>query len=294
MGTGASAGVAAAIETTEEEDLQKLMKGLSAKSVEKLSRVLQSQSAPSKNDDAKEGSKATDDEAVNVKTGAALLNVQDNASTVASTATEAGKKEEAPAASSRKEVDEKHIAKIHSTIRWGKPREEVTSVLESLGVAVEDALAASDPKNGNYALHIAAQNGHMDLVKFAIENKADVNVQNNKGQTPLHMSVEYDFYFQTKLLMDAGADPKRKNGEGHEALTGIDGGKTGNDAWDSPVTVLKATADDQEQLDFAFGLLEKADPSTIDKASLVQAGMQKKKTYKKWDSTRFMGIVKGL
>ncbi len=54
-----------------------------------------------------------------------------------------------------------------------------------------DALAAKDPKNGNYALHIASQNGHMDLVKFPIADKADVKVQNGKGQTPLHMSIEY-------------------------------------------------------------------------------------------------------
>jgi len=187
------------------------------------------------------------------------------------------------------------VAKIHSTVRWNKPIPELEAVLKEVNVTLADAVAAPDPKNGNYAVHVSAQNGHMDLTQYLIENKADVNAQNGKGQTPLHMSVEYDFYFQTVMLLEHGADGTRKNGDGHEALKGIDGGKEGAEAWDSPITILKAAGDDKKQLDLALTKLEEADPETLDKAQVVQAGMAKKRTCKEnWDATRFMALMKKL
>merc|ERR1712039_861548 len=147
--------------------------------------------------------------------------------------------------------------------------------------------------NGNQCLHIAAQNGHMNLLKFLVEQKADVNVQNGKGQTPLHMSIEYDFYFQSKYLLEAGANPKLTNTDGHEALIGIEGTRVGNLAWDNPVTILKAAKDDKAELDYGLDMLEKADVSTIDKGALAQTGMTKKKACKNnWDAQRFMEIMR--
>ena len=70
---------------------------------------------------------------------------------------------------------------------------------------------AVDAQNGNLALHIAAQNGHMNLTSFLLDSRgpavtqpwtppqradllqgANVNAQNFNGQTALHMSVEYE------------------------------------------------------------------------------------------------------
>ena len=42
---------------------------------------------------------------------------------------------------------------------------------------------------------------------------ANVNAQNNNGLTALHMSVEYDYYFTSKLLLAAGADGEIVSGE---------------------------------------------------------------------------------
>lgn len=141
-------------------------------------------------------------------------------------------------------------------------------------------------------MHIAAQNGHLGLTRYLLEGKADANAQNGKGQTPLHMSVEYDMYFQSLLLLGHGADGSATNAEGHAALKGIDGKKEGTDAWDNPVTILKA-ASDASEFDQALSKLEEADPSIIDKAALVQAGMAKKKAYKEqWDAARFMAVMK--
>lgn len=186
------------------------------------------------------------------------------------------------------------MTRIHSAVRWDKPEAEIVEIVRDVGVSMSDALAAQDPKNGNRCLHIAAQNGHMQLVKFLVQQKADVNARNSNGQTALHMSVEYDFYFQSVMLIENGADPALTNNEGHAAVKGIEGTKEGADAWDSPVTILKA-ARDKAEIDIAFAKLEAADPSALDKAALVQAGMSKKRAYKDiWDAARFMELVRRL
>jgi len=171
---------------------------------------------------------------------------------------------------------------------------EIGALITSTGCSMQQALAFEDPKNGNRCLHIGAQNGHMGLVKFLVDQKADLNAQNKKGQTPLHMSVEYDYYFQSKFLLDSGADRTVKNGEGFEAITGIEGTKIDADAWDSPLTILKA-ATTKEEVDIALKALEGADLSKIDKAALAQTGMAKKKACKDvWDPDRFMNVMKML
>jgi len=193
-------------------------------------------------------------------------------------------------------LDESQINRIHSAVRWNKPRNEVAAIIKQVGADLPAAVGSSDLKTGNRCLHIAAQNGHEDLVKWLIEEKADVNAQNFKGQTALHMTVEYDFYFISVLLLDAGADRQLKNEDGHPAIKGIDGGKADADAWDNPVTILKAVPeDDASKLEMAFKKLEEADPSIIDKAALVQAGMQKRRSCSaNWNAARFMNIVKNF
>ena len=57
-------------------------------------------------------------------------------------------------------------------------------------------------------------------------------------------------YFQSKLLLDAKADPNVTNQGGHKALTGLEGAKTGLDAWDNPMNILKAAEDWKLGMDF--------------------------------------------
>lgn len=56
-------------------------------------------------------------------------------------------------------------------------------------------------------IHIAAQNGYKEIVKLIISigGKSVLNVQNQSGNTPLHMAVEYERYASSKALIDAGA-----------------------------------------------------------------------------------------
>ena len=80
--------------------------------------------------------------------------------------------------------------------------------LDLLLVKSPGFLTEQDPKTGNQALHIAAQNGHLEITKWLKGKGADVNCQNQKGQTPLHMSIAYDCFEQTKFLLAEGADAK--------------------------------------------------------------------------------------
>merc|ERR1712048_614769 len=105
------------------------------------------------------------------------------------------------------------------------------------------------------------QNGHVELTRYILAHSADVNAQNKKGQTALHMSVEYDFYFQSKALLDAGADKERLNQDGCKAILGIEGTKTGVEAWDNPVCILKA-ANEKAEFEEAFVALEACEPTT--------------------------------
>jgi len=186
---------------------------------------------------------------------------------------------------------EKDIVKFHSAVRWDRPWDQI---VEAAGGDLKAAGSAKDPKTGNVVLHIAAQNGHLATVERLLALGLPVNVQNGKGNTPLHMSVEYDFYFAAKALLAANADVNIVNNDGNKAISGIDGGKVGANAFDNPVNILKA-AMTKEQFEEAFAKLEDAQVNggAVDKAELIQAGMQKKKKSGQdgWDHKRFMQLT---
>lgn len=204
----------------------------------------------------------------------------------------------APAAAAQPsvELEEAQVNKLISIVRWGKPIPEVEALINEIGITPMQAVAVRDLKTGNQVLHIAAQNGHFDLVEVITATwAADVNGQNFKGQTPLHMAAEYDFYKIVKFLLERGADRSMKNADDFEAITGIGGGKVGKEAWDSPMTILSAATDDAEFIELAFATLEAADPALLDKGNLVRVGMLKGKTCPKhWDKKRFMALVQKL
>ncbi|CAE7276922.1 Ank1 [Symbiodinium sp. CCMP2592] len=197
--------------------------------------------------------------------------------------------------------DDQFIGKFHSALRWGKAEDEVQALVTDASVSRRSAARAPDPKTGNQALHIAVQNGHRELTQLLIAWKADVTAQNFKGQTPLHMSVEYDFYFISKLLLEKGAKKEVENSDGCQAILGISGSKEGAEAWDAPINILKNAAN-KEEIELAYKALEGAvqhsetsirlsadgsererdgcgfcrkDPTSLDKASLARIGMLK-------------------
>lgn len=61
-------------------------------------------------------------------------------------------------------------------------------------------------------LHIAAYNGHLEIVKHLIEKGAKVNSVNEGGYTPLHFAIEENRLDIVKYLVDKGANRYIKNG----------------------------------------------------------------------------------
>jgi hypothetical protein len=176
-----------------------------------------------------------------------------------------------------------------------KPLEEIRALADAAGANASNQI---DEKTGNTSIHIAAQNGHFTILKFLVEELgAKLNVQNFKGNTALHMSVEYDSYFQTVYLRSKGADDHIKNSDDSEAIFGLESGKVEGDAWDSPVNILKAAGDNAEEIKFAFEGLREAGKKGVqlDKAAIVHTGMMKKKQLPQfWDHAAFQEIVRGL
>ena len=84
-------------------------------------------------------------------------------------------------------------------------------------------LCSVDEGNGNQPIHIAAQNGHLEIAKLVLEAGGDVNAKNGGGVTALHMAVEYDYYWTAKYLLEKGADKSIVSDEGPTAETGIGG-----------------------------------------------------------------------
>jgi len=191
-------------------------------------------------------------------------------------------------------MDPATLLKIHSAVRWGKPVDE----LKKSGLTDTAVAEMTDDINGNTALHIAAQNGHYDIVRYLVrELNCYVDLQNKVGNTPLHMGVEYDYYKINKTIVDAGADQNLENTEGHRAIEGISGSKVGLSSWDNPVTMMKTVRDDVESLEEVFCALERCSNGEVKKEELVRVGMTKKKL-RAWKEgefqPRFMKIASKL
>lgn len=176
-------------------------------------------------------------------------------------------------------------AKIHSAIRWGKPIPEIESLVGS-------DVDCKDEGNGNRPIHIAAQNGHLEIVKWLVEKKCDVDAQNGTGATALHMAVAYDSYYVVQALLAGNADKTLKNSAGNEAITGLDGDKTGSDAWDSGINMLQS-ASNGESAEAALAKIE-ANPEGVDKAKFAQIGMKKKKEFADFPKGRFTEIMQKI
>ena len=68
-------------------------------------------------------------------------------------------------------------------------------------------LQGADFREGIYGqsyLHWAAENGHLSVVEYLFNQKADINSKNNAGKTPMTLASEINIY-------DSEDDKKRKS-----------------------------------------------------------------------------------
>ena len=98
-------------------------------------------------------------------------------------------------------LSDAEMKQIHSAIRWNKPLGELAAV-----VTGPDQANCVDDKNGNCPLHIASQNGFLQVCKLLVAKGAAVNVVNHKNNTPLHMALGYDYDECAAFLYSSGAD----------------------------------------------------------------------------------------
>ena len=89
------------------------------------------------------------------------------------------------------------------------------------------AQGADVNKPGWTALHYAATSGHLDIMRMLLEKYAYIDASSPNGSTPLMMASMYGTSAAVKLLLESGADPTIKNGQG---LTAIDFAQRANRA----------------------------------------------------------------
>ncbi len=61
-------------------------------------------------------------------------------------------------------------------------------------------------ENGSTPLIYASKKGHMEIVRYLLENSANVNAKNKSNISPLHYAANYGFKDIVQLLLDKGAD----------------------------------------------------------------------------------------
>ena len=81
----------------------------------------------------------------------------------------------------------------------------------SLLIKTKDINIDLQDMNGNTALMIASEDGHIDIVNSLIEATADVNLQDINKETALIKASEYGYIDIVNALIKAGADPYLKN-----------------------------------------------------------------------------------
>ena len=103
-------------------------------------------------------------------------------------------------------------------------------------------------ENKHSPLHLASLHGHLDVVKYLVEERnCDVECRNIYGATPLHKASAGGYFDVVHyLVIDRGCDPLSKSGDGSTALH-------------------SACADNSSNLDVVKFLLEKGNsPSSKD------------------------------
>jgi len=111
------------------------------------------------------------------------------------------------------EVVEKLVGKKHEFLNlvfnwllfgnWAVVRKLLDSKLDCRLADVKD-------NYGWTPLHWAAMNGHLEVVKYLVENGADVNAKDNNGFTPLSLAAWKGSLNVVKYLFENGADVKEK------------------------------------------------------------------------------------
>lgn len=96
--------------------------------------------------------------------------------------------------------------------------------VEKLAKMIEEGQVQDEEPHvdGVTALHVAAQQGHLDMVKFLLESGADVHHLDDAGRSPLVLAIQGNYGEVASNLVAGGSDPNTPyvddDGESHNLL----------------------------------------------------------------------------
>lgn len=93
----------------------------------------------------------------------------------------------------------------------GKPEIVKMLIAANCNVNVQD-------NRGNTPLHHAAMKGHSDIIKLLTEAGAEVNVQDKNNWTPLHCACYWNHSETVRVLLNLGADVNTQNKDNRTVL----------------------------------------------------------------------------
>lgn len=97
--------------------------------------------------------------------------------------------------------------------------EAVDVGIDQVRLLVESKANLNDRVDHQTALHVAAQTGKIDIVQYLIRKRADVNVQDLQGWTPLLCAAMDGYYHVCELLLQVkNIDVTLGNIENNNAL----------------------------------------------------------------------------
>ena len=120
-------------------------------------------------------------------------------------------------------VDARDISKGNTALHIAVERRDLAWVDYLLGLRANPNIA---DKQGVTPLTMAAQMGFVEGVSLLSSRGARVDVPNNAGETPLMAAVHRRDMALLRILLKAGADPDRKDNSGRSArdYAALDGG----------------------------------------------------------------------
>jgi ankyrin repeat protein len=77
---------------------------------------------------------------------------------------------------------------------------------------------ARDADDGREAIHLAAFHDHAELLRYLIDQGADINSKDAGGCTPLHLASRWGHTGMVRLLLELGGDGGLRDREGWTPL----------------------------------------------------------------------------
>jgi len=119
------------------------------------------------------------------------------------------------AAALKRRTDREHVdrrIKLARAISQGDLQE--TKNLRRRGTPINDVR----PRGNSIPLSIAARHGRLEIMKYLLKHRADVNNKNRDRNTPLHIAAYFCRTEIVKLLLERGAKTSTKNRRGETPI----------------------------------------------------------------------------